>query len=254
MTLTAPASGARWAGAEAVTWTTTRADGDVVEVWVNRTDDAAGWQKLGEAPVADGHVRRRHRTVADAALARVRLFVRTPDGRIVGRDTSAPFALDNPGNAAPELRLDDEALRFDPRLTGDTYDLPFVAADAENDGLTGRGVLQRRRRQTYTSLGARETSSSAAPQSVPVDLAALPNSRPARFRRRPERRHVVRSTAETVLVPQADPARRRREVVQPVQGEGEGSVELRVVDQSGADGPPVPASPSTTRATTRRTR
>ena len=225
--VTAPASGARWAGPQTVTWTTTRTAEDTVEVWLNRTDDPSRWQKLGEAPVADGSFEVDASAFADAARARVRLWVRNEDGRIVGRDTSAPFALDNPGDAPPELTLRDEALRFDPRLSGTGTTLSFLAADADGDALTAEVAYSVDGGQTYTVIDTPELGADAE-QAVEVDLAALPNAREARFR-------VALSDGTTTVSDETVPflkqtPRPDRVLALQVEGEGEGTVETRFVD------------------------
>lgn len=227
--ITAPVSGDRWTGAETVTWTTTRTADDTVEVWINPTDDPTGWQKVGEAGAAVGALAVDTEVIADAGLARVRLYVRTPADRIVGRTTSAPFALDNAGDAAPDLRLDAEGLRFNPRLPAATYDLTFVAADAEGDALTAESFYSADGGTTYVSLGTTAVMGSADPQTIPLDMAALPNSPTARLRLDLSDGTTTVS-GETVSFLKQTP-RDVNTFVQQVQGEGEGSVELHFVDE-----------------------
>ena len=227
--ITAPASGDRWTGAETVTWTTTRTAEDTVEVWINPTDDPTGWKKVGEAGATVGALAVDTEAIVDAGLARVRLYVRTPADRIVGRTTSAPFALDNAGDAAPDLRLDTEALRFDPRLPAATYDLTFIAADAEGDALTAEAFYSVDGGATYVSLGATAILGSAEPQTISLDMAALPNSRTARLRLDLSDGTSTVSD-ETVSFLKQTP-RDVNTFVQQVQGEGEGSVELHFVDE-----------------------
>ncbi|WP_420455651.1 alpha/beta hydrolase-fold protein [Rubrivirga sp.] len=232
-----PAAGARWDGTRTVTWTTTRATDDVVEVWLNRTDDPADWQKLGEAPISAGAFALDTEALADAALARVRLFVRNADGRIAGRATSARFAIDNPGNAAPELRLRDEGLRFDPRILDTMYGLGFVVADAEDDALSGSISYSIDGGETYVTvltIVPEILDPYGSRQSLTVDLRPLPNSRTARFRI-----DITDGTntvsAETPVFLKQTP-REATGAVEQVQGEGEGSVELRVVDEDALTG------------------
>ena len=225
--ITAPASGARWTGTQTVTWTTTRATEDTVEVWLNRTDDPTDWQKLGEAPIAAGALEVDTEAFADAARARVRLWVRNEDGRIAARETSAPFALDHPGDAAPELTLQAEDLRFEPTVEGEGYTLSFLAADADGDALTAEVAYSVDGGQTYTVIDTPDLGAEAE-QAVDVDLAALPNASEARFR-------VTLSdgtttvAAETVSFLKQTP-RADRVLALQVAGEGEGTVETRFVD------------------------
>ncbi len=237
LAVTAPAPGARWSGTRTVTWTTTRTTDDVVEVWVNRTDGATGWQKVGEAPLSAGAFAVDTEALADAALARIRLFVRNVDGRIAGRTTSARFAIDNPGNAAPELRLRDERLRFDPRVFDAMYGLGFVVADAEGDALSGSISYSIDGGETYATvltIVPEILDSHGSEQSLTVDLQPLPNSRTARLRI-----DITDGTstvsAETPVFLKQTP-REATATVEQVQGEGEGSVELRVVDEAALTG------------------
>ena len=225
----APGPGATVSGPAAVTWTSART-GDAVEVWVNPTDDPAGWRKLGEAPIEDGTFALGTAGLADAALARVRLFVRNADGRIVGQDTSGPFAIDNAGNAAPELRLRDEDLRFDPALTAPSYDVTFVAADAEGDALGLEVYYSTDGGATYALVADLEVASSPDVQTAPIDVAALPNSAAARFR---VDLSDGTSTVSASTAPFAKQTPRGGTLpVARVQGDGAGSVEVRVVDES----------------------
>ena len=231
--VTAPAGGARWSGIETVTWTTTRATADTVEVWLNRTGRADGWRKLGEAPVSAGAFPVDTGALADAARARVRLYVRNPDGRVAGRDTSAPFSLDNAGDAAPELRLDDEPIRFDPRVTAPTLRLDFTAADAEGDALSAQVYYSADGGQTY-ALVATPALVAGSDQSVVVDVAGLPNSRAARLRvDLTDGTSTV--SAETVPFLKETP-RDVNTFVQRVAGNGEGTIELHFVDPAALTG------------------
>ncbi|PAP75648.1 alpha/beta hydrolase-fold protein [Rubrivirga marina] len=233
VTITAPASGARWAGTETVTWTTTRSTADVVEVWLNRTDDPASWQKLGEAPIAAGTFEVDTEAAEDAARARVRLWVRNADGRIAGRATSAPFALDNPGDASPELTLQAEGLRFDPRLGGTEYTLSFLAADPDGDALTAEVAYSLDGGQTYTVIDTPDLGAGAE-QAVEIDLAALPNSREARFLVSLSDGTTTVSE-ETVSFLKQTP-RDENTFVQRVAGDGEGTVTLHFVDPAALTG------------------
>ena len=236
VTIGAPSPGDSWDGTQTVTWSTTRTTEDTVEVWLNPTDDPTDWRKLGEAPIADGALAVDLGGLPEAAGARVRLWVRNADGRIAGRATSEPFAIDRAAtNAAPELRLDDEALRFAPRLTAESFDLSFIAADAEGGSLTADVFYSVDGGETYTALLTTVLSSSSAePQSVALDVAALPNTQTARFRVDLSDGSSTVS-AETATFLKQTP-RAVNTFVQQVQGEGEGAIELHFVDPSALTG------------------
>ncbi|MEM0962622.1 MAG: T9SS type A sorting domain-containing protein [Bacteroidota bacterium] len=229
ITVTAPAEGDRTSGTTTVTWMTTRTTADTVEVWLNRTGQADGWQKQGEASLASGSFSLDTDALPDAVRARVRLFVRNSDGRIAGRDTSAPFAIDNAANAAPELNLDTDGLRLDPRVTTPTLDLRFTAADVEGDALSAQVFYSTDGGQTY-ALVAEPELADGAEQSVALDLAGLSNASTARVRLAVSDGRLTTS-AET---PVFEKATSRGEVrsARQLTGDGGGVVELRIIDES----------------------
>ena len=232
--ITAPTAGAEWDGTQTVTWTTTRTTSDTVEVWLNRTADPADWRKLGEAPIADGTFDVDTEAFADAAQARVRLWVRNEAGRIADRETSAPFVIDHPGDAPPELTLQAEGLRFDPRLTDETYTVSFLAADADGDDLSVELAYSVDGGQTYTVTDTPTVDAASAQQDVAVDVAALPNSREARFRLTLSD-GTTTVTRETVPFLKQTPRAERVFALQ-VGGAGEGTVETRFVDPGALTG------------------
>ena len=234
VTVTAPTASARWDGTESVTWTTTRTTPDTVEVWLNRTDDAADWRKLGEAPLAAGAFAVDTDAFADAARARVRLIVRDADGRVAGRDESARFVLDHAGDAPPELTIQAEDLRFDPRLGGDAYRLSFLAADADGDALTAELAYSVDGGQTYVAAATPTVDAAQAEQTVTVDLRPLPNAREARFR-------LTLSDGTTTVAAETVPFLKQtpRDAGAPVTqtaGDGTGTVSVRVVDEAALTG------------------
>ena len=231
--LEAPAGGAVWTGAETVTWTSTRDGSETVEVWLSRTD-GRDWTRVGEATAGDGAFTVDASGVADTPLARVRLVVLDADGRVVGREVSAPFRVDNPGDAAPTLRLDDEAVRFGGALTAETLDLPVVAADPEGDDLTATVEYSVDGGATFTTVETLALASSPEPQPLRVDLAALPNAARAVLR-------VALSDGANTTTAQTAPFAKTtpREAAAPaeqVEGEGMGSVAVRVVDPAALTG------------------
>ncbi len=232
--ITSPVSGTRWSGTQAVTWTTTRSTADTVEVWLNPAADPTGWRKLGEVPIADGSFSIDTGILADAALARVRLWVRNAEGRIAGRATSAPFALDNAGDAAPEVRLDTEGLRFDPRVTTPSYTLTLTVSDPEGQALTADVFYSTDDGQTYTLVTSAAFTASADPQTIPLDVERLPNASRARLRV-----DLTDGTStvseETVSFLKRTP-RTVNTFVEHVEGEGDGSIELHFVDPDALTG------------------
>ncbi len=216
-----------------MTWTTTRTTSDTVEVWLS-LNGAFGGQKLGEVPVGDGAFSFDTAAFADAALAEVRLFVRNEDGRIMDRVESGPLALDNAGDAAPTLRLDAEDLRFDPRLPDTSYDLTLVAADPEGDALTASVSYSIDDGATYTLVATEGLASSVEPQTIALDVEALPNTRTARFR--VDLSDGTSSVSETTASFLKQTPRDVNYSAQQVEGVGEGTVLLHFVDRDALTG------------------
>lgn len=231
--ITAPAAGARWTGTEAVTWTTARTTEDTVEVWVRPAGTFAG-TKVGEAPIADGAFAVDTEAFRDAGLAEVRLVVRDAAGRFVGAARSAPFAIDNAGDAAPALRLDAEDLRFDPRLGDETYTLRFTASDPEGGALVARVAYSADGGATYTTVQTEAVTSGVGPQSLVVDVAALPNTRSARLRLEVDDRANTASAETAVFLKQTP--RDVRDAVERVAGDGEGAVLMHFIDPDALTG------------------
>ncbi len=232
LTITAPAADVRWTGTQTVTWTTTRSESDTVEVWLS-LDGEFGGTKLGEVPIADGAFSFDTDAFADAALAEVRLFVRNEDGRIADRVESGPFALDNAGNAPPTLRLDAEDLRFDPRLSATSYDLTLTAADAEGDALTASVFYSTDDGQTFSLVADEALTPSVEPQTISLDVEALPNSPTARFRVELSDGDDTASATTAAFLKQTP--RESSTSVQQIEGEGEGTVAAYVVDEDAVE-------------------
>ena len=232
ISISAPASDAVWDGAETIAWTSTRDAGETVEVWVSRTGD--DWERVGETTAGAGSFAVAAGDYADTPRARVRLFVLDAEGRVVGRDESAPFRIDNAGDAPPTLRLDDEALRFDPAVTAGTLDLPVVAADPEGSALTATVGYSVDGGATFTTVRTVDLGSSPDPQTLALDVGRLPNAARAVLRvvLSDGANEVSASTvpfAKTTARAQGAPAER-------VAGDGVGSVSVRVVDPSALTG------------------
>ena len=231
--VTAPTGGAEWAGSETVTWTSTRDDAETVEVWISRTD-GRGWEKVGEAAVGDGALAVPSTDYADTPLARVRLFVLNADGRVVGRDESAVFRIDNAGDAPPVLRLNDEALRFEPTVTAETLDLPVVAADAEGDDLTATVRYSADGGATFSAVETVALVPSPTPRPLRLDVGGLPNSGAAVLR------VDLSDGTSTVSASTAPFAKTTPRIegapVEQVGGGGSGTVALRVVDPEALTG------------------
>ncbi|MEM6289271.1 MAG: T9SS type A sorting domain-containing protein [Bacteroidota bacterium] len=227
--ITAPEAGAAWTGTQSVTWTSARDASEVVEVWLSR-NDGDDWAKVGEATVGDGSVALDVSAVADTPLARIRLIVLDANGRVVGREVSAPFRVDNAGNTAPTLRLDDEALRFAPSLTAETFDLPVVAADPEGEALTATVRYSVDGGATFADVETIPLAPSPAPQTIRLEAASLPNSVAAvvRVDLSDGTRTVSGQTAPFAKLTPRD----ENFSAEQVEGEGTGTVVLHFIDEA----------------------
>ena len=225
--LTAPEAGAAWTGTQAVTWTSTRDASETVEVWLS-LNDGDDWEKVGEATAGDGTVSIDASAYADTPLARVRLIVLNADGRVVGREKGAAFTINNDGDAAPTLRLDDEPVRFSARPLTEDLALPLIAADPEGDALTATVSYSVDGGATFTEVETTALVSSPDPQTLDLDLSQLPNSAEAVFR--------VELSDGTSTVSASTPvfAKQTPRDVNPsaeqVAGDGNGTVELHFID------------------------
>jgi predicted esterase len=231
--LTAPASGAVWDGAETVTWTSTRDGAETVEVWVS-VDGGRDWGKAGEAALADGAFSVASTAYRDTPLAQVRLFVLNADGRVAGRTTSARFRIDNPGDAAPTLRLDDEALRFAEAVSAETVDLPVTAADPEGAALDVAVRYSADGGASFQTVQTVEWASSPEPRPLALDLGALPNAARAVI-------EVSASDGASTAAVQTAPfakttPRAPGDPAEQVEGDGAGTVAVRVVDADALTG------------------
>lgn len=228
-----PTVGSRVSGTETVTWTSTRDSDETVEIWLSQ-NAGRDWTQVGSATAGDGMFELATTGLADTPRALVRLFVLNADSRVVGISTSDFFSIDNPGDAAPTLRVDDEEIRFTSTVVAQTLDLPVVAADPEGQPLTATIRYSTDGGASFSDIETLSLTSRPDAQSIPVTVSALPNTANAVL-------EVVLSdgtntvSARTVVFvkrtarPSGFPANR-------TQGEGAGSVSVRVVDSAALTG------------------
>ena len=225
--LTAPAGGARWSGTEAVAWTSTRDAAATVEVWLSR-NGGRDWAQVGTATAGAGSFALATGAVADTPTALVRLYVLDADGRAVGISTSAPFAIDNPGDAAPTVRVDDEPFRFSDAVTAPSVDLRVLAADPEGQPLQATVRYSADGGASFSDVRTVSLVSRPEFQSVPLALSGLPNSARAVV-------EVALSDGTNTAVARTAPfAKTTPRTAGPAAtrtaGSGSGSVAVRVVD------------------------
>ena len=233
VTLSTPVVGTTWSGSQSVTWTGPGPGSDVVELWLS-LDDGARWSEVGEAPLGAGAFEIDTAALPDAAFARFRLVVRDARGFVYGRTTSAPFAIDNGGDAPPFLALDGEPLRFDPLVTAPILTLNVRAADPEGEELNVEVFYSLDGGATYAQAAALDLPSRQETQTLTLDIGRLPNAAEARLRIEvSDGTHVV-SAATTVF--EKDTPRETLAAAEQVAGEGVGSVTVHVVEPDALTG------------------
>jgi poly(3-hydroxybutyrate) depolymerase len=230
---TAPTAGDVWAGTEAVTWSAPGPATDLVEVWL-RPDSTSPWERVGTADAGDGAFALDTTPYSDSPLARVRLFVLNDRGFVYGRTTTAPFVIDNPGDAPPFLSVDDEFLRFDPEFTAETLEIDVVAADPEGEALAAGVFYSIDGGATFAQVETLTLSSSPAPQTVAFDVGGLPNSPAARVR--VEVSDGTNAVARTTAAFAKTTPRQPVDTAEQVAGEGVGTVTLHFVDPASLTG------------------
>ena len=229
--VTSPTADARVSGFATVTWTSPRDDRETVEVWLSR-NAGRDWSQVGTATVGDGQFVLP--AVADTPTALVRLFVLNAQGRVAGVSTSGFFAIDNPGDASPTLRIDDEAVRFADAVTARTLDLPLLAADPEGQPLTATIRYSADGGASFSDVETVALTSRPEFQPVAVALSALPNTARAVLAvTLSDGTHTV--TAQTAVFAKTTPRPSGLPATR-VEGDGEGSVAVRVVDPDALTG------------------
>ncbi|MDX1430610.1 MAG: hypothetical protein R3282_09990, partial [Rhodothermales bacterium] len=227
ISIEAPSEGSVWSGVNTVMWTSTGASADTVEVWLS-TDAGKTWDMAGAATIGDSMFALDTSAWPDAAVARIRLLVRNDAGRVYGRDTGVAFTIDNDGDAAPYVFLDDESLRFDPVTVSDTLRLTVVAADPEGALLTAEIFYSVDAGVSYALADNQALDSSPDAQIISLDLSHLPNSADARLR--VEVSDGTTSSSATTASFRKETPRIVNDYVEHVAGEGTGTVTLHFVE------------------------
>lgn len=231
--VTAPVEDARWTGTESVTWTSTRDAGTTVEVWLSR-DGGQDWRQVGTTTAGAEAFALEVGALEDTPTALVRLFVLDENGRVVGISTSGFFAIDNVGDAAPTLRIDDEAFRYADAVTAPTIDLPILAADPEGSMLTTSVRYSADGGTTFIDVAELDLVSRPRFQPFSVPLGLFPNTTRAVL-------EVEISDGTSTVTERTAPfvkATPRSGGVPAVrvEGEGAGSVAVRVVNEGALTG------------------
>jgi hypothetical protein len=161
--------------------------------------------------------------------------VQNERGFIYGRHTSEPFTIDNAGDAPPTLVLNDEDLRFNPRVTSQQLNLDVLAADPERSPLTATVFYSIDGGNTFAQVQSVELSSSQDPQTISVPVADLPNTLAAQLRI--DLTDGTSSTSATTIVFEKENMREVNEgAVEQVQGAGIGTVTLHFVEPENLTG------------------
>ncbi|HMB91312.1 MAG TPA: T9SS type A sorting domain-containing protein, partial [Rhodothermales bacterium] len=234
ITIEQPAQSAVWTGTNSITWIAPGPATDVVEVWLS-LDNGNSWQKVDETTLGEGSYALDTSGYADTPFAQIRLFVQNERGFIYGRHTSEPFTIDNAGDAPPTLILNDENLRFNPRVTSQQLNLDVLAADPESSMLTAHVFYSIDGGNTFGQVQSVELSSSRDPQTISVPLVDLPNSLEAQLRI--ELTDGTSSTSATTVVFEKENPREVNEgAPEQVQGEGIGTITLHFVEPENLTG------------------
>lgn len=232
--ITQPAQGDVWSGVNTITWTAPGPAADTVEVWLS-LDNGGSWQKVDETTLGEGSYALDTSPYADTPLAQIRLFVQNERGFIYGRHTSGPFIIDHAGDAPPMLMLNDENLRFNPRVTNQQLNLEVLAADPERSSLTADVLYSIDGGITFAQVQSVELASSQEPQTISVPVVDLPNALEAQLRI--DLTDGTSSTSATTVVFEKENAREINVgAVEQVQGEGLGTITLHFVEPENLTG------------------
>ena len=133
ITLTSPTSYQSVSGDVAITWAGGGA-GDSVEIWFS-PDLGKYWESVTEdAPNTGTHLWSTG-PKKDVPFGELRVFLKNPEGFIYGVDRSGPFAINNPPNGEPFVRI----RPMDFEMGGvfvDTVNIAYLLGDPEDDPLS----------------------------------------------------------------------------------------------------------------------
>lgn len=233
ITVEAPSPGAVWMGERRITWSASGPATDTVEVWLS-LDRGATWQHVSDTMLSAGGVALDTTPYADTPFAQVRLFVKNDEGFIYGRHTSASFVIDNAGDATPVLMVNDEPLRFHPRVTTATLNLDVLAADPERSLLTADIFYSIDGGGTYARMQAVDLQSSQDPQILSLPVADVPNAQEARVRI--DLSDGTHTTSAATVTFEKENAREANDTVEHVQGEGTGTVTMHFIEPDALTG------------------
>lgn len=178
-----PEPGMSWGGTNKIFWGYRNAatDADSVEIWIS-TNNRESWEFVAQTTLDIGEYNLDTSVYPDTPFAYIRLITRNQDGFVYSRETSGPFFIDNTEPSPPYLSVDDEFLRFDPDVVDETIAFDLLAADVEDDPLQATLFYSIDNGATYAMFDTIDLLSSLEPQTITVNVAALPNAGEARIR------------------------------------------------------------------------
>ena len=223
--VTTPRSGELWDGS--VSWTAGEAATDSVEIWIS-LDNGATWKLAEKTVVGAGAAVLDASDYPDAGVARIRLFALDAEGRVYSRQTSGPFRIDNAGDGAPFLDVDDERLRFDPSPIEERLFLSMTLADPEGAVISREIYYSADAGLVYALAHASDIEPGISSQSIDMDVTLLPNSSEARVRIDVSD-GANRVSDETAVFVKRTP-RIANDYVEHTAGEGVGTITLHFIE------------------------
>jgi len=120
-------------GDVAITWSGGGAS-DSVEIWFS-PDLGEHWELVVEKAPNTGTYLWRTGAMPEAPFGELRVFLKNPEGFIYGLDRSGPFAIDNPPNGGPFVRI--RSMDFEMGIVfDDTVNVSYLLGDPEDDPLS----------------------------------------------------------------------------------------------------------------------
>lgn len=233
ITIEQPAFGVTWSGTNSITWSASGPATDTVEVWLS-VNNGESWQQVDATELGAGSYALDTTPYPDTPFAQIRLFVQNGRGFIYGRHTSAPFVIDNAGDAPPAVILNDESIRFNPRVTNQVLNLEALVADPEGSAVTATVFYSIDGGETFADVLTQEFASSQGPVTISIPVATLPNTLSARVR--VDLSDGANSTSASTVVFEKLTMRETNVSAEHVQGEGVGSITMHFIEPADLTG------------------
>ncbi|MGB6122477.1 MAG: T9SS type A sorting domain-containing protein, partial [Bacteroidota bacterium] len=177
--LTSPSAYQSVSGDVAVTWSGGVAS-DSVEIWFS-PDLGERWELVAERAPNTGTFLWTTGLIPDVPFGELRIFLKNPEGFIYGVDRSGPFAINNPSNGEPFVRI--RPMDFETgEVFVDTVSIAYLLGDPEDDSLSvnidyvAGGVTEPILVDSFQARG------DTVPQTRTLSLGSYPNSDRARLK------------------------------------------------------------------------